>query len=75
MFAGGGCDSYSVSQSQSINFSQAMRARPQGAPQQAQSQQGGPPLGQYLLTKLIAVHYWIDASYIMGNARAGQSGW
>ncbi|XP_021184539.2 neurogenic protein mastermind [Helicoverpa armigera] len=40
-----GCDTYSVSQSQSINFSQAMRARPQGAPQQQQSQQGGPPLG------------------------------
>ncbi|PZC81953.1 neurogenic protein mastermind-like [Helicoverpa zea] len=42
---GSGCDTYSVSQSQSINFSQAMRARPQGAPQQQQSQQGGPPLG------------------------------
>uniref|UniRef100_A0A2A4K4C9 Neurogenic mastermind-like N-terminal domain-containing protein n=1 Tax=Heliothis virescens TaxID=7102 RepID=A0A2A4K4C9_HELVI len=41
---GSGCDTYSVSQSQSINFSQAMRARPQGAPQQQQSQQGGPPL-------------------------------
>ncbi|XP_035432048.2 neurogenic protein mastermind [Spodoptera frugiperda] len=41
---GGGCDTYSVSQSQSINFSQAMRARPQG-PQQQGSQQGGPPLG------------------------------
>ncbi|KAF9801887.1 hypothetical protein SFRURICE_009740 [Spodoptera frugiperda] len=41
---GGGCDTYSVSQSQSINFSQAMRARPQG-PQQQGTQQGGPPLG------------------------------
>ncbi|XP_037301347.1 histone-lysine N-methyltransferase 2D-like isoform X1 [Manduca sexta] len=43
---GTGCDTYSVSQSQSINFSQAMRARPAGAPQQqAAAAPGQPPLG------------------------------
>lgn len=41
---GSGCDTYSVSQSQSINFSQAMRARPASAAQQPTSQgQGAPP--------------------------------
>ncbi|KAI5641961.1 mamL-1 domain-containing protein [Phthorimaea operculella] len=43
---GSGCDTYSVSQSQSINFSQ-MRARPQGAPPGAQ-QPGSQPLGETL---------------------------
>ncbi|XP_068627571.1 neurogenic protein mastermind-like isoform X2 [Battus philenor] len=41
----GGCDTYSVSQSQSLNFSPAMRSRPNGPqPQQAPGSQQ-PPLG------------------------------
>ncbi|CAH0663905.1 unnamed protein product [Chilo suppressalis] len=41
-----GCDSYSVSQSQSINFSQAMRSRQTGAaPQQPAQGAGSQPLG------------------------------
>ncbi|XP_072941470.1 uncharacterized protein [Epargyreus clarus] len=39
-----GCDTYSVSQSQSINFSPSMRARPAGAAQQP-APGPGPPLG------------------------------
>lgn len=44
-----GCDTYSVSQSQSINFTQAMRARPSNAPQQS-SVPGvvPPPLGKII---------------------------
>lgn len=44
---GTGCDTYSVSQSQSINFTQAMRARPTGASQQSnnQGQSNQQPLG------------------------------
>ncbi|CAG4940475.1 unnamed protein product [Colias eurytheme] len=41
---GGGCDSYSVSQSQSMNFSQGMRARPAGPTQQT-APGPQPPLG------------------------------
>ncbi|CAH0717265.1 unnamed protein product, partial [Brenthis ino] len=43
---GSGCDTYSVSQSQSINFSPSMRSRPTGPTQQNTSGPGqGPPLG------------------------------
>ncbi|XP_004927919.1 neurogenic protein mastermind-like [Bombyx mandarina] len=43
---GNGCDSYSMSQSQSINFSQAMRARQPSAAQQNSTPGPGPtPLG------------------------------
>ncbi|XP_013175270.1 PREDICTED: neurogenic protein mastermind-like isoform X2 [Papilio xuthus] len=41
---GSGCDTYSVSQSQSLNFSQAMRGRPAGTQQQPAGPQP-PPLG------------------------------
>ncbi|XP_046978409.1 neurogenic protein mastermind-like isoform X2 [Vanessa cardui] len=41
---GNGCDSYSVSQSQSINFSPSMRPRPTGPPQQNQGPGQGPTL-------------------------------
>ncbi|CAK1551706.1 unnamed protein product [Leptosia nina] len=41
---GSGCDSYNVSQSQSMNFSQGMRARP-SAPAQQNAQGTQPPLG------------------------------
>ncbi|KPJ16850.1 hypothetical protein RR48_13706 [Papilio machaon] len=41
---GSGCDTYSMSQSQSLNFSQAMRGRPAGTQQQPAGPQQ-PPLG------------------------------
>ncbi|XP_045763809.1 neurogenic protein mastermind-like isoform X1 [Maniola jurtina] len=42
---GSGCDSYSVSQSQSMNFSPSMRTRPSGPTQQTAQGPGQQPLG------------------------------
>lgn len=40
---GGGCDTYSASQSQNMNFSPSMRPRPTGPTQQNSQGPGQPP--------------------------------